>query len=237
MAAPGAAYIRYDCYMNFTAIDFETANEKGHPCALGLAVVENGAIVRRESWLIRPYELNIPKFYSDIHGITEDMVADMPEFGERWDAIRIFIENQNIVAHNAGFDIGVLKNALDLYEIAYPRFSYGCTVEVARKVWAKPQVVANHKLNTMAAHLGVEFRHHDASDDAYASAIIAIEAAKKAKAKTFEELLARLGLRLCVFGEASSVRRRPGHDGATRTGSLKYVNGKFVRPKPKAPRL
>ncbi len=227
--------------MNFTAIDFETANEKGHPCSLGLAVVENGAIVRRESWLIRPYELNIPKFYSDIHGITEDMVADMPDFSQRWDAIRVFIEDQNIVAHNAGFDIGVLKNALDLYELPYPTFLYGCTVEVARKVWAKPQIVANHKLNTMAAHLGVEFKHHDASDDAYASAIIAIEAAKKAKAKTFEELLARLGLRLCVFGEAAAGPRSPGRYETSRTSGLKYVDGKFVRtktkPKPKAPRL
>jgi DNA polymerase III subunit epsilon len=234
--------------MNFTAIDFETANEKGHPCALGLAVVENGQIVRRESWLIRPYELNIPKFYSDIHGITEDMVADMPEFNERWDAIRVFIEGQNIIAHNAPFDIGVLKSALDLYEIPYPAFNYACTVDISRKTWAKPRIVPNHKLNTMAAHLGVEFRHHDASDDAYAAAVIALEAAKKAKAKTFEELLTRLGTRLCVFGEVGSKARRgefaaspgeqaPRNDRTTRPGSLKYVNGKFVRTKPKAPRL
>lgn len=229
--------------MNFTAIDFETANDKGHPCALGLAVVENGEIVRRESWLIRPYELNIPKFYSDIHGITEDMVADMPEFNKRWDAISVFLEGQNIVAHNAPFDIGVLKNALDLYEIPYPTFRYGCTVEVSRKTWAKPHVVPNHKLNTMAAHLGVEFKHHDASDDAYAAAVIAIEAAKKARANTFEELLARLGLRLCVFGEETAAKRgaSPGQGTGRsgRFGELKYVDGKFVRtkPKPKAPRL
>ena len=53
--------------MNWVAIDFETVNEKySSACALGIAIVEHGRIIKRASWLIRPRELyfnryNIPK--------------------------------------------------------------------------------------------------------------------------------------------------------------------------------
>jgi DNA polymerase III subunit epsilon len=190
--------------MNFTAIDFETANDKGHPCSLGLAVVENNEIVRRESWLIRPYELNIPQFYTDIHHISEDMVRDMPEFNERWESIRIFLDGQTIIAHNAGFDIGVLKNALRLYDLPHPEFDYFCTVDISRKVWPRKDangdgVLENHKLNTVAKHLNVDFSHHDASDDAFASAIIALEAGREKGFNSLHELADHLKIKTNYF--------------------------------------
>ena len=44
--------------MNWVAIDFETANAKrSSACALGIAIVENGRIIKRASWLIKPREL------------------------------------------------------------------------------------------------------------------------------------------------------------------------------------
>lgn len=190
--------------MNFTAIDFETANDKCHPCALGLAVVRNGEIIRRESWLIRPYELNIPKFYTDIHGISEDDVRDMPEFNERWDVIREYLEGETIIAHNAGFDISVLKGALRLYDLPHPEFDYFCTVDISRKVWKRKDangdgILDNHKLNTVANHLNVEFSHHDASDDAFASAVIAIEAGKERGIDSLHELAENLKIKQNFF--------------------------------------
>lgn len=190
--------------MNFVAIDFETANDKGYPCSLGLAVVKNGEIVRRESWLIRPYELNIPKFYSDIHGITEDDVRDMPEFNERWESIRDYLDGETVVAHNAGFDINVLKSALDKYELPHPEFDYFCTVDISRKVWPRKDangdgILDNHKLNTVAKHLDVSFSHHDASDDAFASAIIAIEAGREKQIDSLHELAEHLKIKQNFF--------------------------------------
>ncbi|HSY61939.1 MAG TPA: exonuclease domain-containing protein, partial [Cytophaga sp.] len=67
--------------MNFTALDFETANaHKTSICAVGMAIVENGKVVKTISKLIKP----IPDFYSywnmQIHGITPDMTSDAPYF-------------------------------------------------------------------------------------------------------------------------------------------------------------
>ena len=168
-------------------------------CALGLTVVEDDEVVERRSWLIRPAELRICPFNTRIHGITEDDVRNEAEFSDLWFLIRSYLDGQNVIAHNALFDMSVLKSTLDLYEIPYPEFNYACTVTISRKVWPRPEVV-NHKLNTMAAHLGVEFKHHDASDDAYAAAMIALEAGKKTKTDSFEVMLMRLGMRAQGFG-------------------------------------
>ena len=59
-----------------------------------------------------------------------------------------------MVAHNAKFDMNVLRATLDYYKIPWPELDYACTVKLSRAVW--PDLV-NHKLNTMAAYIGVEF--------------------------------------------------------------------------------
>jgi DNA polymerase III subunit epsilon len=51
-----------------------------------------------------------------------------------------------------------------------------CTVKIARECW--PDLV-DHKLPTVAAHLGIDFVHHVASSDAEACAQVALRAAAK----------------------------------------------------------
>jgi DNA polymerase III subunit epsilon len=73
--------------MDFVALDFETANEnRDSACALGLVVVENNEIVKKDYWLIRPKELYFNPFNISIHGITPDDVKDkqgLTSFGLR----------------------------------------------------------------------------------------------------------------------------------------------------------
>ena len=67
--------------MRFAAIDFETASgARVSACSLGIAVVEDGAIVARREWLIRPPSLYFSPLQHSVHGITPEMVADAPEF-------------------------------------------------------------------------------------------------------------------------------------------------------------
>ena len=97
--------------VNFTAIDFETANGSGaSACSVGLVKVRDGRVVDRAYWLLRPpfphdefMEWNVR-----IHGITREMVADAPSWGDQLAAFREFAEDDWLVAHNAGFDMGVI---------------------------------------------------------------------------------------------------------------------------------
>lgn len=172
--------------MNFVAIDFETANSKrSSACAMGIAVVKNGEIVEKRAWLIRPKELRFDKINVYIHGITQNDVKDEPEFNFLWNSIKPYLENQIVVAHNASFDMSVLRHVLDEYNIPYPNFDYLCTVSVSKSTW-HGQV--NNKLDTLANMLNIKFKHHDACDDAVTCAKVLIEALKSTKSNSIEDL-------------------------------------------------
>lgn len=117
--------------MNFTAIDFETANGKRNSaCALGLVRVENGKIVFSKEWLISPPEMYFHPINVSIHGITEDDVKNEPNFNYIWKKIEAYIENQMVIAHNASFDLSVLRACLDTYGIRNPNAEYLCTCKL-----------------------------------------------------------------------------------------------------------
>jgi DNA polymerase-3 subunit epsilon len=60
----------------------------------------------------------------------------------------------------------VLKQTLEHFHLPCPDFRYLCTLRLARRVWPE---LPNHKLNTLAAHIGHEFQHHHAQSDAEAA--------------------------------------------------------------------
>lgn len=127
-----------------------------------------------------------------IHGISPTDVQDAPTFGELWPLLRSHIEGRAVIAHNAAFDMGVLGGTLDAYEIPYPDFGYSCTWAIARNVWPR---LPNYKLHVVAAHLGVEFKHHDAADDAMAAAKIAIHACNETGSSSLRELISALNIK------------------------------------------
>ncbi|MCF3424450.1 exonuclease domain-containing protein, partial [Escherichia coli] len=58
-------------------------------------------------------ECKIPLNATNIHGITDEFVNDMPFFKNIAQDFLNFIENHNIVAHNGMFDLGFLNAELD----------------------------------------------------------------------------------------------------------------------------
>ena len=189
--------------MRFTAIDFETASvQPGSVCSVGLAIVENGMIVDRVFQLIRPEPLFFDPFNVAIHGISEAAVADAPTFGEYWPALWARVSGP-LVAHNAAFDMSVLRRALDQAGIRYPETDYFCTRVISRLAWPGHSTYA---LDHLARAMGISFRHHDAAEDAGACALIAIAACEQAGAASLHDLQEAFGLRV---GSICSSGYRP----------------------------
>ena len=153
-------------------------------------------IVQSYSTLIRPPRMEFLPFNISIHGITPEMVKHERDFAEIWPELRPFLENRVVFAHNAPFDMGVLKSSLLANHIAPPKFFHCCTVQISRKAW--PQL-PNHKLDTMGAFLHVDFRHHDALEDARACAAIPLAAAKMVGARSVEDLTKCLHVSVKAF--------------------------------------
>ncbi len=183
--------------MNFVAIDFETANKNfSSACALGLLEVKNGKIREEKYWLIKPPTLFFEPFHTYIHGIRAETVANELRFDELWPDISPFIENKLVFAHNTAFDISVLRSVLKKYGLKEPDFEYACTVQIARKTWP---FLESYKLDKIAGFLGVDFKHHNALEDAYACSEIVKQACMEKGIEQVEELLMRLQLKKKVF--------------------------------------
>lgn len=158
--------------MGWAAIDFETANaDRASACALGLVVVQKAQIVRRRSWLIRPSKVCFDVNNVMIHGITADRVADKPTFAELWDEVYSEIRGMALVAHNASFDIGVLRHTLDDYRIPDPELDYYCTRAISHALWT---TLPSYGLELVSHYLGLPFTHHVVEEDAMACAAIVL---------------------------------------------------------------
>ncbi|MDQ0733821.1 3'-5' exonuclease [Arthrobacter agilis] len=164
--------------LNFTAIDFETANSKrGSVCAVGLAKVRHGVVVDTASWLIRPPH-SVSDFAPrniDVHGIRPADVRSAPRWPESLQRIQAFAGNDPFVAHNASFDRSVLRGACTESGLAVPETPFHCSVALARRVLG----LASNRLPDVAAALGLGgFRHHDAGSDAGICAAAVVEIAR-----------------------------------------------------------
>ena len=154
--------------LNYTAIDFETANSyRGSPCAVGLVRIRNGVVVDERHWLIRPPERvdYFDVWNSAIHGITEGMVADQPRWKDVLPAIVDFIGDDVVIAHNAGFDIGVIRYACAVDNVKWPEMRFLCTMVMSRRALSLP----TYRLPYVVEFLGGSIHdHHDPLADARA---------------------------------------------------------------------
>ena len=185
--------------MNFIAIDFETANEKrSSPCSIGIVVVKNNEVVEKIHYLIKPKEMRFMPINIGIHGIRPGMVENEPEFDVIWEKISSYFDNSIIVAHNASFDISVIRRTLELYNIKSPSFEYTCTMKLARNFY--PQI-ENSKLNTVNRFLGYKFNHHDALADALACSNIILSIAQELECDDIYEICRNLGVTVGIVNE------------------------------------
>ncbi len=165
--------------LNFTAIDFETANNAAaSPCAVGLVRVRDGQIADSLALLIQPPYPNdwFSEFNIKVHGIRPSDVSDAPSWAEALSIMLAFIGDDALVAHNAGFDMGVLKESARLIGAELPALEYACSLMIARKTYN----LDSYRLNAVAYAIGhEEFNHHDALADADACARIIIHAAAR----------------------------------------------------------
>ena len=180
--------------MKTLAIDFETANgQRVSACSLGLAWIENGTVVRNESRLIRPKEIRFNRFNVFLHKIEPNHVLDQPDFPTVFSEFVGDISGAMVLAHQAEFEVSVIRETLQQYRQACPEFSYLCTRMIAQAVWPD---CGGSSLELVTDYLGISFKHHDAAEDAVACAKVALTAAKAVGATTMTDLAGKISLEI-----------------------------------------
>lgn len=157
--------------------------------------VRNGVVVDQTGWLIKP-PAGHDEFHPrniEIHGIHPEDVRDAPGWSEQLSSLAAFAGSDVLVAHNAGFDMSVLRRACAATEDPCPPYRYLCSVQVARAVYDLPSYALPH---AAAAAGFTGFRHHEATADALACAHIIIDAAARSRADDIAALADQLGVRV-----------------------------------------
>lgn len=160
--------------MNFVAIDFETANpDFSSICQIGLVEFQNGLVVNTWETLVNPED-----WFSDanisVHGIEEDSVADAPTWPTAYQRLATLLSGR-IVVHHTAFDRTAMIRACDKYALPHPACHYLDSARVTRRTWTEFSR-AGYGLQNLAQHFKIDFKHHNAMEDARAAGIVMLHA-------------------------------------------------------------
>lgn len=155
--------------MNYAIVDIETTGGSTKASKITEIAIfkHNGSeIIDSFSTLVNP-EMPIPEFISRLTGIHDSMVENAPKFYEIAKQIIEFTEDCVFVAHNVGFDYGIIRQEFKTlgYDFRKPHL---CTVRASRYVLPGH---ASYSLGKLTTALGITLvDRHRAKGDAEATA-------------------------------------------------------------------
>ena len=212
--------------MRFVSVDVETANpDLGSICQIGLVVFEGGVEV--DSWvsLVNPHTW-FHWMNEDIHGINEHTVRRSPAFCDVFPSLSQYLAGSVVVSHTA-FD----KSSITKATLAAHHPPIDCrwldSARVARRTWEQ-FAYSGYGLANLAEHVGFQFRHHDALEDARAAGKVLL-AALEHSGKSLEEWLAASHRPIC--GTYANAIKLEGNPSGTLFGEEVVFTGALSVPR------
>ncbi|MBI4834326.1 MAG: WYL domain-containing protein [Planctomycetes bacterium] len=142
--------------MEFISFDLETTGLypiRDRIIEIGAVRFSGNKILGKLETFVNPGMPIPPELTANVHGITDEMVANAP--GER-DAVENFLKfigTTPLIAHNITFDIGFVSAVVCQHKIKTPRNILIDSCELSRSYI---KGVANHKLSTLAEYLQIK---------------------------------------------------------------------------------
>lgn len=156
----------------YIVFDVETPNAANDRiCSIGITEIKNGNIIKTQNILVNP-ECGFDLMNIRIHGINERDVMHSETFPHIWQEIRSLFFDRVVIAHNACFDLSVLRKTLVAYGLDNQMVYFLDTVKAARDIYPN---LPNFKLNTLCDYLGISLDHHDSGSDCRATAEVFLD--------------------------------------------------------------
>ncbi|KMT21621.1 3'-5' exonuclease [Clostridium cylindrosporum] len=172
--------VNFEKYEGFTdtfvAIDIETTGlkyDENKIIQLSGIKYKDGKEIARFDEYINP-KVYIPRFITEINGITNEMVKTMPTIDEVIPKFVEFLEDFIIVAHNSKFDMKFILFNLHMYNVLNSN-AINLNNKVVDTLLLSRRylngIVENNKLITLKKHFNiVTEKEHCGIDDAYSCA-------------------------------------------------------------------
>ena len=139
---------------NLAFVDLETTGcdpARDRIIEIAVAAVDDGHLVDQWSTLVNP-GTRIAGTITGLTGIDDDMVADAPSFSGVREEVLERLRGRVLVAHNARFDYGFLRNAFRREGIGF-RAPVLCTLRLARNLFPS---LGRHGLDHLIRHFDLE---------------------------------------------------------------------------------
>lgn len=151
-----------DVVSNYTIIDIETTGLDPHYdeiIEISAIKIQDNTIVDTFSSLIKPTDVDIPEFITDLTGITPAMLKTAPSFKEVEEKLLNFLSDNILIGHNANFDINFLYDYTD----GKLTNNFIDTLRLSR--WVLPNL-PHHRLSDLCQHYDIinENAHRALSD-------------------------------------------------------------------------
>lgn len=215
--------------MDFVAIDVETANASmASICQIGVATYSAGELVDEWKTYVDPEDFFDPMNVY-IHGITTETIADAPNLPEIAEPLLLRLDERVVLCHT-NFDRISLHQALNKYELRLPECLWLDSSRVARRTWTQ-FARRGYGLGNLCDHIGYEFAHHDALEDAKAAGQVML-AAIEATGLSVEDWLRRVGQP--IDPEAAKPIMRDGNPEGSLFGEVMVFTGALLMPRREA---
>jgi len=158
--------------LEYAIIDLETTGlsaQYDHIIEFGGAIVSHGQITAHKQMFIKP-PVPLPAFTQQKCGITEDMLAQAPDFRTACRDMLDFIGDRVIVAHNAAFDFNFLNEQLRQVGIGPLRNACIDTLNLAKEIIPSRKY---YRLGLIANNYGVEYDDESAHRGDYDADVLA----------------------------------------------------------------
>jgi DNA polymerase-3 subunit epsilon len=218
----------------FYVLDVETANaDYSSICQIGIAKFENGKLTEKWETLIDPNDyfdgMNI-----SIHGITEEMVENSPTFEEIYPKLKEQLENK-IVGHHMPFDRIAVNRACELAELDFINTNWLDSAKIVRRTWEE-FAYKGYGLSNVANHLGIEFEHHNAIQDAIATGKIMLKAFEKSE-MNLEDWFLRIKKPINIYSNGSTSIKLEGNPEGPLYGENIVFTGTLMLPRAEAGKI
>jgi DNA polymerase III subunit epsilon len=192
-----------------------------------LALGDDGNVERSLYSLLNP---GVDPGPTHVHGLTTEMLAGQPCFGDIVGELRDVLRGRTLVAHNVGFDYSFLAAEAEMVGAELPVDTVMCTVELTRRLELGTE---NLRLETLAGHWGItQMKPHDALDDAMVLAQILKPVLVRARERKVWLPLRPVSRRYWPNGHVTHEELRPLKMLAARLPCVYLNPGRFVAGRP-----
>jgi DNA polymerase-3 subunit epsilon len=195
--------------VNFVVVDVETANANlSSICQIGIAIFRNGALTDKWESLINPQD-EFDSMNVSIHKIDGNAVKVAPTWADAFPVVGSLLRDRIVVSHTP-FDRIAVTRACERYKLERCSCRWLDSARVVRRAWPMFSQ-SGYGLSNVAAHFGIQYREHDALEDARCAGEVLLRAITETGLSA-EEWLKRVEHQIGCSG-AQGIRRGGSADG------------------------